>query len=429
MDLERAPHLAAALLAAQAGRASGVLDVDAEGVHTYLSFSDGALVFAEQGSLGDSLGRVLVREGRLTQDQFALAIGRMTRKLIDDSEEIRFGEAVLELGFLSIEDITNALAAQVRHKVVRCLMCEAPRWSFRQDSEVSSVGQFPARIEPQILAAALRFEDQRIDRILGTEGRRLYPALKADADAIAITFEMKPEEASFVHSVDGSQPLDEVITHASAAQGLRGSAILAALVLAGMLELRAYPPLKPGPVRKGPPPLPVAPAQPKVEADPFPEKAPNPMRVPTPFDPFAPAPPDPRAARLLAEDAFQKGRIHLDNQELDRALPELRRAAFYCPDSAEYLLYARWAEFRAAPTNDPETSAERREDLRRVAAKAVKQDPNLGFGFFVLGQLSMLDREDPTRAVRFFQHALRLDPTLLEAEKFLLLARARVQKR
>lgn len=119
------PDLVAALLLAQAERRSGVFDVHAEGARTQVFLSDGSVVFAEQGTLGDTLGRVLVREGKLTTEQYTAAIQRMVQGLVE-SEQMRFGEVAVELGFLMQEQVNEALATQVRHKVLRCLMYETP---------------------------------------------------------------------------------------------------------------------------------------------------------------------------------------------------------------------------------------------------------------------------------------------------------------
>ncbi len=60
------PTLISAMIAVQRERRSGVCEVEAEGTRTYLYFDRGKLVFAEQGTLGDTLGRVRVRTGKLT---------------------------------------------------------------------------------------------------------------------------------------------------------------------------------------------------------------------------------------------------------------------------------------------------------------------------------------------------------------------------
>src|SRR5579863_561800 len=116
-----APPLLAAMLAAQAGRRAGAFNVSAAGVTTHIFFSQGNVVFADQGTLGDTLGRILLRDGLLTSDQYAAALDYMTRRLIDP-EPMRFGEALVELGVLDTDEVTAALAAQVRRKVTRCLM-------------------------------------------------------------------------------------------------------------------------------------------------------------------------------------------------------------------------------------------------------------------------------------------------------------------
>jgi hypothetical protein len=64
-----AGRLIRALLALRAARRTGVLDVRGEGIQTFVYLSEGVVVFAEEGTGGETLGRLLVRQGVLTQDQ------------------------------------------------------------------------------------------------------------------------------------------------------------------------------------------------------------------------------------------------------------------------------------------------------------------------------------------------------------------------
>ena len=129
---------------------------------------------------------------------------------------------------------------------------------------------------------------------------------------------------------------------------------------------------------------------------------------------------DPHAARLVAEGAFQKAKVHLRRNAV--LLAELRRAAELCQVSREYSLHLKWAE-SLSETGDARPSASR-DELKRLATKAIREDPNLAFGFFVLGQIA-LQEEDPKLSIRLLRHALRLDPDLVDAERHLRLANLR----
>lgn len=435
-----APSLARAMLIAQAEQRSGIFEVKADGARTRVYFAKGKVVFADQGSLGDTLGRILVREGKLTTHQYTSAIGRMKERLAEGgNEQMRFGEALVELGLLKGEEVYEALDAQVRHRAVRCLMYDEPEWTFRESAEAPPAVHFPSRVEPLILAAAKLFEQERIDRILEI-GQERYPYLLADAATLALPFKMSGPEQAFLQRVDGVTPVRALL--GSKVPGFEDAeAVLVAVVVAGVAELGAQPTAPSAALS-----LPAPGGSAQVERMPAP-RVPRPARarapagssaatksppeaasvsVPTPFDPMMPMPANPHAARLEAERAFQKASMHLQSHALGRALPELRRAATFCPDSTEFALYLTWAEFLA--NRNDEGSTARREGLRQLASKAVKQDPNLAFGFFVLGQIALLAGAEATLPVRLFRHALKLDPNLRDAARHLEVAEQRAAK-
>ena len=442
----RAPTLVSSMLEAQGEHRSGVFEVLAEGTRTHVYFAQGKVVFAEEGTLGDTLGRVLVREGKLTLEQYTAAIRHMTQRLVE-SEQMRFGEVVVELGFLKLEQVLEALAAQVRHKVVRCLMYDQAEFIFHAESERLAVAHFPSSVEPLVLAATKLFERERIDRILDLQEDR-YPRLLADAGALTLAFQLDAAEQKFAELVDGSRST-HVLVGAKHADLGDASAVLAALILGGAAELCPYPTSVRARVDPAPPPpappavivaAPVAVAAPPAAAAPPPPTravaatknvgTPQSLVVPTPFNPILPAMvSDPHAARLVAEGAFQKARLHLRNNAIGRALPELQRAAELCPEATEFVLYLRWAESLAS--TDDDERLELRASLKALAARAVKQDPQLAFGFFVLGQIALLDGEDAKIPIRLFGHALKLDPEMVDAERHLRVAtlRSRVVKK
>src|SRR3954464_1701267 len=66
------------LLELQETRKAGALDVTGPGARVRLFVEDGKVVFADEGTLGETLGRILVREQVLTQEQYSAAIEWMS---------------------------------------------------------------------------------------------------------------------------------------------------------------------------------------------------------------------------------------------------------------------------------------------------------------------------------------------------------------
>jgi tetratricopeptide (TPR) repeat protein len=125
------------------------------------------------------------------------------------------------------------------------------------------------------------------------------------------------------------------------------------------------------------------------------------------------------AARLAAEQAFQKGIALLRAGQMAAAAPELARASKLQPESLEYLLYAAWAKARGR--SDIPNAADR-QTLLEIAQRAKRRDPLFAFGSYVIGQIAMWGGDDAT-AKKWFYEALRLDPASEAGQQVRILAR------
>jgi|HubBroStandDraft_1064217.scaffolds.fasta_scaffold04778_8 hypothetical protein len=428
-----APNLSVAMLAAQTERRTGVFTVRVEQVKTRVYVAAGWVVFVEQGTLSDTLGRVLVREGKLTSDQYEVALKRMMRGQ-PGSQPMRFGEALVALGFLSGEEVFEALASQVRQKTIRCLTYPEPEWSFEERAHTE--GHFPSRAGRLILTAARMFEPERIRVILDLEHER-YPRLMSDAASAGLVFEMNATEQGILNLVDGAKSTQDLIALAEkTSHRSEVWAVLAAVVQTGVAEFSVEPVRLPAAIRHAAPamqePSPIEGGGPRVPvAEPSPGGVRHvpigvialkksvraaPTKVSASVDAAAGAQVGPRTARLAGEEAFQKGRRLLDRGQAGRALAELDRALALCPEAAEFRLAREWAEFLAK--ENEETRSAKLSTLKRMASEAVKLDPSFAFAFFVLGRVASLEGLDRP-GMRFFRQAVTLDPSLVEAERYL----------
>jgi tetratricopeptide (TPR) repeat protein len=452
----RGTTLVRTLLDLQREKKSGTLDVDGGGTHTVVYIADGKPVFAEAGSLSDTLGRLLVREGALTQAQYAAILARMTEALFQ-AEAMRFGEVAVALGFLTPQQVHESLAAQVQQKVIRCIALTQATFTFRESKDwTKEVGHFPAAVEPLILHAAASLDSERIDALLKPDtGAR--PRMLQDAESTATAFALGGAEQRFLSMIDGQRTVRELL----AMEEVDGAALLAALVLSGHATITD--PSKPSIVEILAPPSGTAP--PDAMRISYAELARERRRRLVPFTaPKAPpgpsegaaapgraqaeailkrmwearrsshelnAPPKPKTpaeARLLAEAAFQLGAGYLRANSLARAAQELRRAVEISPEATEYTLYAKWAEF--AHEQGKLSAAEKAAQLASLevsAEAALEQVTDLGFAHYVLGQVYSHEGDDE-RALRSFRRAARLDPELIDAERHVRLLELRKRR-
>jgi Domain of unknown function (DUF4388) len=286
---------------------TGVLDVRADGVGTRIYFDAGKPVFAEDDAPGETFGRLLVRQGVITNDEFVRVIDAMTLAAAGDNP-LRFGEVAVGQGVLTSEQVERGLADQVRGIINRAFQRDESRWAFETSSSAAQPPRsFALDIEEIVFAAMIRLPEA-------------YGVVRDEA----------------VSAVPPAAP--EGSTH---------------------------------------------------------------------------------AARLAAEQAFQKGMALLRATQTVSAAIELRSAALLQPESLEYQLCATWAEARGRSEIPGEAD---QRALFELAQRAKKRDPLFAFASYVLGQLAMWAGDDAA-AKKWFYEALRLDPASEAGQQVRILAR------
>lgn len=427
---EDGPDFARLLVTLSAQRRTGVLEVRAEGVTTVLYLQGGRVVFAEQGTLSATLGRLLVREGKLTQRQYARIIDHMTTALVE-SEQMRFGEAAVALGYLQPAEVHEALAAQVRQKLLGCFQWEHVEWTYDEgDEPLRSLAHFPCDTSRLVLEGVRRcYDTARCERLLSPFESR-YVRLLGKLEDMVEQLGLGPMESRLLRAIDGNATVADLLARGEP-DGLRARQVLAALVLTGAVQLRqeAEQPVRSHESVAAPTPT----ATPDEVAAPAGQAAERLAaeiarrrragRAPPRRSSIPPA--DEQRARLEAEQAYQRARRHMGYDAWPLALDELRRAVRRRPEAIEYELCAAWAEYRVAqPTGEPEIAAWRAR-LGTLASRALKTDRNDAFAWHVQGQLAALAGDD-AKALKYFRVALRLDASDREAMRFVRLLSARL---
>jgi tetratricopeptide (TPR) repeat protein len=427
--------LVRSLLTLRKERRSGVLSVTTEGVRTFIYLDQGTPVFAEEGTNGETLGRLLVRQGRLTQAQYVEVIGKMTDAFVIN-EQLRFGEVCVELGYLTEAQVGKALADQVRWKIVRVFQRVEATWELDEGvSRLEDIGRFPMTIESLVLDAVRWIDDeQKIELGLGQALDKRMKVEKAILPLVVGSFELSDDEEAFVATLDGSKTMRDVFA-TSAAQNVDARAVATALLLTRALQPAGTPPLatpdKPFvPVKIQIPVQPPAQQPPVKIVEPVQAAKPTEKKIVRPqvtkaseilaaleakrikAEPSR-SPTSEHEARIMAERVFQAGLIHLRGGRYRDASPFLDQAARMLPANDEYKLHAKWCGMRArGETSHPLV----RHELKRLATTVSKADPNLGFAWAVLGEVALEEGEN-AHAFRHLLRATKLDPELLEAQR------------
>lgn len=225
------------LLAIEREDLTGVLEFVAHGITTTIHARSGEIVFADAGSIGETLGRMLIRAGRLTEEQVAAVIRRMTDALVDD-EHVRFGEIVVEYGFLDAGELELALTQQVKEKVMGCVHRGPGKWTFvANDPRVEEVGSYVVRTRPMLVEAAAHLPERRLEELLHLDENR-YPEIVAPESIVAAEFELSKAESLVLRDLDGTSSLHFILSKAASPAI---APLVAALVLGGGIELKTAP--------------------------------------------------------------------------------------------------------------------------------------------------------------------------------------------
>ena len=448
--------LIVSMLALCRERRTGVVTIQSDAVRTFVYLRDGVVVFAEEGTHGESLGRLLVRQQILTPARYVEIIGKMTDAFVLN-EQLRFGEVAVELGYLTEPQVEKALRDQIRWKIVRAFQRPGATWVF-EDSEarVLDAGHFPTPLESLVFEVA-RWVDDDEKRELGL-ARLMDKRLGVVPEAVArleASFGFSASELAFAALVDGTRTVRQLLvmdnpeavdTHALLTAMIVcrvATAIVEAPVPVVARPPTPAPPVVPRPIAAAPQPAPVAAQPAPVAAKPAPQPAavaaqpakPG-VRLPVTrtsrilealsaqrvkVEPMR-TPRSDHEAKLLAERVFQKGLEHMKAGRFQAASDDLHEAVQLSPSSFEYRLYEKWCALRCR--GEPPHGVDLAE-LRRLSTSALSSDPNFAFAYCVAGEIALGEGLDK-QAFRMLKRAEKLDPALLEVQRLLrVLARRR----
>lgn len=419
-----APCIAEILVALRARGDSGVLEVRGGGICTRILLRDGVPVFAEGGALRETLGRMLLRHGALTEAEYVQVIERMTERLIEN-EATRMGEVLVELGLLTPHDVVDALAIQVREKILRCFQWTQFEHHFELldgPPDAGLVYSCPP-IEALILAGLREhFDAARIEPLLSASAG-LRVRLSRGAEETALRFQAKPAEQRLLRDIKGDRTVAELCND-EAVDAEHARPLLAALIVTQALHLAAPAATprvaKPEParVRREAPERPRAAATPTTTPLPMRSRAASARslsslrrelaksgKAPAAATPTPPA--DQRSARIDAERAFRQGIQMLEQAALGGAQKAFALACERWGDEPEYRMLDAWVQVLILKDETARSAA--RVETTAWARKVLERDRDSVRAQTILGQLAIA-AGDLAGAERHFRHALRVAP-------------------
>lgn len=269
---------------------SGVLALTQGAVAKGLYFVDGEIAFAASTVEEDRLGANLYRIGKITESEFRAALARA------EEPGQRLGQALIEAGVLSAEELAAAVTGQVERIVFSVL-----RWTSGELRRDAMDRPIPADCEldlhtGRILLVGMRqFPDvDRLERALGPADRRFRRVAPPpfDYDQLAPS---PPERAVLARCVREARLADLLAMPHPRPQLVRSTyGLLAGGLIEGLVSRPiAVQPLRETAPSSTPPPFAPPPPETLVEVDAAPEP---------------PAPLEPEEAERTARQLLEKGR-------------------------------------------------------------------------------------------------------------------------
>ncbi|HEX5658852.1 MAG TPA: DUF4388 domain-containing protein, partial [Polyangiales bacterium] len=362
-------RLVRTLLSLQHTRASGALRVDAEGVLTVVYVREGHPVFVEGGLPADSLGRLLVQRGMISEGELALV--EEQRMLMQG--RLRFGEVARRMGVLEPDALRDALHDQVRQKLARCLHWERSQHVFVPQDHAYARGEDSIlQIEPVLYAGITRhYPLERVRDVISPFWHEELE-LRGDPEQIARYFELDEIDRSLLALLDGTCSMRELLGESGDNRDRAGH-LLVALALTDQLEL----------------PEPIAPE----ESGPFiiedlPRIRRDGERPPSVRPQARETSALPGKEKLLADSAFLQGKELLRAGEYGAAADAFREASNLRPSALEYALFAAWSAYLSTGR-----AVKWRDMLVELCERTLAQDRHLAFGYHVRGQLALEAKE------------------------------------
>ncbi|MBI4511561.1 MAG: DnaJ domain-containing protein [Deltaproteobacteria bacterium] len=222
------------------GHRSGLLVLDDVENAAIVHVRHGDPVFVESGSLDETLGRLLLREGALSQGQYQEALRRMTDDLVQ-REDIRFGEIVVSMGFCSAEIVFATLRTQVCEKLVNLFHRRSQLAEFREGNDEVMLGvAFRVDALKVILDGIRRHYGPDQLQPVVTPRERRYAALAQSFSEIRPRMPFTTLEERFLVKLRGDKVIRDILDQCGL-ERTHAMQVLYALHVVEALELSSEP--------------------------------------------------------------------------------------------------------------------------------------------------------------------------------------------
>jgi len=205
---------------------TGVLSLVSGGARKALYLKSGRVVFASSNLPNDRLGEILIREGKITVDEYEASIRAITKGK-------RQGKVLVEMGALSPKDLWEGVQAQVREIVFSLFLWEEGQFHFEESSLPDN-----ERITVDLDVLSLILEGvRRIDANGAVQSRYPEGMLLLERGEAVPHGLLEPYEGHVLGLVDGERTVLE-ISHDSEIGDNETLKVLYALLCSGLVKVK-----------------------------------------------------------------------------------------------------------------------------------------------------------------------------------------------
>lgn len=187
-------------------RRTGVLHITIEDTKHFIYFIDGQIVFIEYGFRKDTLGLLLLKSGKITEEQYNNAISDAAKN------RTRLGASLIKLKYLSPAGLNEALENQIYEKILNCFSGTSGSYSFKfQDRFVEDIIIYRYATEKVILEGVKRhYDTQKLKSFIDTMKAKKFKISSGMQESLDL-FGFGTEEMKIVSKLKSICTYDELV--------------------------------------------------------------------------------------------------------------------------------------------------------------------------------------------------------------------------
>jgi CheY-like chemotaxis protein len=191
-------------------RATGALFLLSGRIKKIVYFNEGHPTYIKSNRLSECLGKILVREGMISEIQCKQSLRKMAESVRQQ------GTVLIEMGVITPHDLVVGLVRQLRGKLMDIFTWTRGEYLFKSEAQVPSEIIRLDVSNATLIADGVRtcWDSERIEKAL-QPFMNSYPICSPSPEMRFQELELNPQELSFLECIDGSRTLRQLLSDTS----------------------------------------------------------------------------------------------------------------------------------------------------------------------------------------------------------------------